>query len=290
ACVALSGRRPVIGTDEWCVSWKLYWPDGTPLPHDQCPMAIALKDGRPIGGAEAVAERPDGSRITFAAFPTPLYDADGKLVGAVNMLVDISHRKQAEEQLDLLAREVNHRANNLLSTVHAMVRLTRGDSVEALKAALEGRIGALAHAHNLLAKSRWSGADLQQLVQEEVAPYLGGLTSRVSISGPRLPLEPQAAQSLAMAIHELTTNAVKYGALSNDTGRVEVSWSIKGNRLRLQWRETGGPATSRPAKRGVGTTVISRSVRYLGGEVEFDWRAEGLVCRLAGTVLTPGRR
>ncbi|HEX2134492.1 MAG TPA: HWE histidine kinase domain-containing protein, partial [Microvirga sp.] len=284
ACVALSGRRPVIGTDEWCVSWKLYWPDGTPLPHDQCPMAIALKDGRPVRGAEAVAERPDGSRITFAPYPTPLYDAEGKLIGAVNMLVDISHRKEAEEQLTLLAEEVNHRAKNLLSIVQAAVRLTRAETVEALKAALEGRIGALAHAHNLLAKSRWTGADLQHLVQEEVAPYLGGPVPRVWISGPPLSLQAHAAQSLAMAIHELATNAVKYGALSNEVGRVEVSWTLEGARLQLHWREFDGPAASRPTKKGVGSAVISRAMRHLGGDVEFDWCPEGLTCRLSGDV------
>src|SRR6185437_12581179 len=98
AAVEFAGRRPIIGSDEWCVSWKLYWPDGTPLPHDRCPMALALKENRPIRGMEAVAERPDGTRIPFIPFPTPLYDAEGNLIGAINMLVDVSERKQAETQ------------------------------------------------------------------------------------------------------------------------------------------------------------------------------------------------
>src|SRR5882762_9214087 len=97
AAAALWGCRPELGSSEWCGSWKLYWPDGRPLPHDQCPMAIALKEGRPVRGMEAIAERPDGSRVPFMPFPTPLYDSSGELLGAVNMLVDISDRNRAGE-------------------------------------------------------------------------------------------------------------------------------------------------------------------------------------------------
>ncbi|WP_332766122.1 sensor histidine kinase [Phenylobacterium sp.] len=283
ACVAFAGRRPVIGSDEWCVTWKLYWPDGTPLPHDQCPMALALKDGRPVRGAEAVAERPDGSRISFTPYPTPLLGPDGQITGAVNVLVDITHRKQAEERLSLLANEVNHRANNLLSIVQATVRLTQADNVEDFRDTLDGRIGALAHAHSLLAKSRWAGADLSQLVQEELAPYVGGQTPRVWVSGPSLPLQPEAAQSLAMALHELATNAAKYGALSAIGGRVEVSWVITPDQtFELQWHETGGPATTRPLRSGVGGSVVKRAMRHLAGSAEFDWLKTGLQCRLTG--------
>lgn len=108
AAVALAGRTPELGSDSWCVSWKLYWPDGTPLPHDQCPMAIALKEDRPVFGLEAVLERPDGTRVPFAPYPVPLHDAAGKLIGGVNMLVDITWRKQAEEALR--RSEENYRA------------------------------------------------------------------------------------------------------------------------------------------------------------------------------------
>jgi PAS domain S-box-containing protein len=94
AAVEFSGRRPELGSDHWCVSWRLYWPDGTPMRHDECPMAIALKEDRPVRGVEAIAERPDGSRVHFIPFPTPLHDASGVLIGAVNMLVDITDRRQ----------------------------------------------------------------------------------------------------------------------------------------------------------------------------------------------------
>src|SRR5712692_6460381 len=156
AAVELWGCRPELGKSEWCGSWRLYWPDGTPMRHDECPMAVALKENRAVRGAEAIAERPDGSRVPFTPYPTPLRDPSGALVGAVNMLVDITHRKQSEERVMMLAGEVVHRANNLLAVVQAAVRLTDAETVEELKEAIHGRIQALGHAHALLAQSRWS--------------------------------------------------------------------------------------------------------------------------------------
>ena len=126
AAVEFAGRRPIIGSDEWCVTWKLYWPDGTPLPHDQCPMAIALKEGRAIRNAEAVAERPDGTRVPFIPYPTPLRDADGNVVGAINMLVDVSERQQAETQQRVLMRELNHRVKNNMQMLQSCSMPRRG--------------------------------------------------------------------------------------------------------------------------------------------------------------------
>jgi PAS domain S-box-containing protein len=139
AAVRLWGRRPALG-EEWCGSWKLFWADGTPLPHDQCPMAIALKEDRSVRGMEAIAERPDGSRVSFIPYPTPLHDDAGRLVGAVNMLVDISERKRAEEQQALLVRELHHRVRNTLATVQAIMGSTArsSDTIEDPSAA-DGR-------------------------------------------------------------------------------------------------------------------------------------------------------
>jgi len=274
AAVAFAGRRPALG-DMWCVTWKLFHLDGQPLPHDECPMAVALKEGRAVRGAEAVAERPDGTRVTFAPYPTPLRDDAGEIVGAVNMLVDITERKAAEARQELLTNEVNHRANNLLAVVQSIVRLTRGDDAGALREAISGRIQALARAHSLLAKTRWLGADLQHLVSEELAPYMGE-EARAWVSGTMLPLRPTAAQSLALIIHELVTNAVKYGALSNAEGRVHIDWRRGKDGIVLRWREDGGPATSAPTARGVGTTVIERAAGQLDGRVSYDWASGGL--------------
>src|SRR5690242_2575487 len=103
ACVEFSGRTPTLGNDQWCVSWKLYHADGTPMPHDQCPMAIALKEGRIVRGVEAIAERPDGTRIWFEPYPAPLRDSAGRIVGGINMLMDITERKEAERERAMLA-------------------------------------------------------------------------------------------------------------------------------------------------------------------------------------------
>jgi len=275
AAVVFAGRRPAMG-ELWCVTWRLYDVHGAPLPHDQCPMAVALKEGRPVRGVEAIAERPDGSRVTFIPYPTPLFDDAGKLVGAVNMLVDITDRKFAEERQRLLTHEVNHRANNLLSIVQSIVRLSDGCDVEAYKEGVSGRLEALARAHTLLAKSRWMEADLQLLVSEELAPYMGDDT-RAWIGGRSLPLKPGAAQCLAMIIHELATNAAKYGALSTEDGRVQVDWKRSGaGELVIRWRETDGPVAEAPLRSGVGSTVIARAAAQLAGSVKYDWTGQGL--------------
>ncbi|HEV2532943.1 sensor histidine kinase [Phenylobacterium sp.] len=284
AAVQFAGRRPALG-DMWCVTWKLFHLDGSPLPHDECPMAVALKEGRAVRGAEAIAERPDGSRVAFAPYPTPLYDQAGAVVGAVNMLVDITDRKNAEERQELLTNEVNHRANNLLSVVQSIVRLTRSDDVDSLRDSINGRIQALARAHSLLAKSRWLGADLQRLVSEELAPYMGE-EARAWVSGTMLPLRPSAAQSVALIVHELVTNAAKYGALSNSGGRVQIEWRRGKEDILIRWREEGGPEVSPPDRRGVGSTVIERAAAQLEGRVTYGWASSGLIFEFRAPVAT----
>src|SRR5260370_3242119 len=115
AAADLWGHRPELGSDQWCGSWRLYWPDGRPLPHDQCPMAITLKEGRPVRGMEAIAERPDGTRVNFLPYPTPLRDASGRLVGAVNLLMDITERHQAEIESARLAAIVTSSDDAIIS-------------------------------------------------------------------------------------------------------------------------------------------------------------------------------
>jgi two-component sensor histidine kinase len=279
AAVEFAGRRPALG-DEWCVTWKLYNLDGSRLPHSECPMAVALREGRPNRGGEAIAERPDGTRVVFTPYPTPLFDPAGNLVGAVNMLVDITERKAAEDRQRLLAHEVNHRANNMLAVVQSMVRLSRSQTVEDFRETLNGRIQALARAHTLLAKSRWLGADLQHLVSEELAPFMDA-GSQVWISGARLPMAPAAAQSMAMIVHELATNAAKHGALSTRGGKVMIAWRRAENEtIGFRWTETGGPEVPPSRPRGVGSTVIARAAAHLRAEVEADWPPEGLAFEL----------
>lgn len=261
AAAEMWGHRPPLGSSQWCGSWKLFWADGTPLPHDQCPMAIALKEDRAVRGMEAIAERPDGSRVSFIPYPTPLHDDAGRLVGAVNMLVDISERKRAEEQQALLVRELHHRVRNTLATVQAIMGSTArsSDTIEEFKSALIGRIGALAKTHRLLT-DEVGCVTFGGILHNELDAFDDGSDNRITLTGPEVPLSAQLAVSLGMAMHELTTNAAKYGALSVYGGKIDVTWSmtIEATRrtLNFDWIESGGPAVSPPKRQGFGSRLL----------------------------------
>lgn len=282
AAVETSGRVPQIGTDRWCIGWRLYWPDGTPLPFDECPMAIALKEDREIHGVEILAERPDGSRVPLLVYPTPLRDSNGKLVGAVNMLIDISERKQAEEHRLLLINELNHRVKNTLATVQSIAFHTlQRDGMRERQ--FEGRLLALARTHDVLTRRNWEYACLQELIETTIAPVGGADSGRFQLSGPDVALSPRAALSLAMALHELCTNAMKYGALSNDTGIVRLEWSINEDErsVRLDWQEQNGPSVEVATKKGFGSKLLERSLqREIGATVTLDYHPHGLACAI----------
>jgi PAS domain S-box-containing protein len=197
--------------------------------------------------------------------------------------MDITGRKHDEERERLLSREVDHRAKNLLSIVQAMVQLTQADSIPDFVDQVTGRIHALGRVHGLLAASRWDGAELANLIVDELAPFADG-PDRSRLTGPSIGLKPGAAQSMALVIHELTTNAVKHGALASPRGRVDISWAIgpaPDGQLVLNWCESGGATVEAPRRFGFGMTHIRASVeRQLSGTIEMNWRAEGLQCVL----------
>ena len=174
------------------------------------------------------------------------FDEQGRLIWLSGVTADITDRKRAEERQILLAEEVDHRARNVVAVVQSIMRLTRAESIDEYISALDGRIGALSNAHRLLASSRWEGADLNRLVEEEFAPYRASGNERVSTRGPIVLLPPATAQTIALALHELATNAAKYGALSNELGRVDLSWRTEPGKLELIWVETGGPEITPP--------------------------------------------
>jgi two-component system, sensor histidine kinase PdtaS len=196
--------------------------------------------------------------------------------------------RASEEKAKLLAREVNHRANNLLTLVGAMMRQTRAETVSEFIASMQGRINALARVQTRLARDQRDRTDLRKLIDEELAPFAKDINGRFSIVGPDVPLGPDAAQALAIAIHELATNAVKYGALSVSAGRVAVGWAISSRQMTLSWTETEGPATHRPEREGFGTRAIAVFCQQLEGTVSVEWRREGLVCTLAIPVQSLG--
>jgi PAS domain S-box-containing protein len=226
--------------------------------------------------------RPDGAVRWCFGTAAPTVDENGEVVRVSGVTIDITDRKEAEQRQDLLAREVDHRARNALAVVQSIVRLTRAHKVDDYVAAVEGRIKALARAHALLSESRWHGADIGALVEEELAPYRAGGGEQIAISGPNISLLPHMAQGLALALHELATNAAKHGALSSRAGKVSLSWQQQPETLVLQWSEAGGRPVVPPSARSFGLKVIRASIeQQLGGTAGFEWRPTGLRCTLS---------
>jgi PAS domain S-box-containing protein len=252
--------------------------------HDEEPTILArIRRGERIDHYETIRRRKDGSLIDISLTVSPVKNAQGKIIGASKIARDITDRKRAEERIATLAREAEHRTKNILATVQATVNLSHSDTVDGLKHAINGRIHALATVHSLFVESRWVGAELFSIVSQELAPYLREGATRVRIDGPRLLLLPDKAQAIALILHELATNAAKYGSLSVPTGQVEVTWSHAADgRLTVHWIESGGPPTKKPTRKGFGTSVVGRMIRdQLKGEMHLDWRSKGLACKIA---------
>ena len=255
-----------------------------------------LPDGDPtevfrhaMGGArvhehETVRVAKSGERIPVSVTASRMLAPGGRVIGVAAIFRDLRQRKAVEERQALLAREVDHRAKNALAVVQTMLRLTRADDVPSFARAVEGRVAALARAQTLLAEGRWDGADLHATLRGELAPFLAG--QRADLDGPPVVLPPGTAQPLAMAMHELATNALKHGALSVPEGRVAVSWRLDGGAaagvLRLRWAEAGGPPVAGPpTRRGFGSRVLDGTVRgQLGGAVSLAWARTGLMCEM----------
>jgi PAS domain S-box-containing protein len=220
------------------------------------------------------------------------FGTDGQPVTVVGVVLDVTARKTAEDQQALLMREVDHRAKNSLAVVQAAVRLTRAPDLEGYRRAIEGRVAALARAQTLLSRNRWSGGDLRALVEGELAAFVGN-GQCIVLDGPSVAVPVRAAQPLAMAFHELATNAVKYGALSASSGQVAVRWRVEGKMtpvLLLRWVESGGPPVmAAPARRGFGSRVLEGTVKgQLGGGILLTWATVGLVCDLEVPLLHDG--
>jgi PAS domain S-box-containing protein len=261
----VANTRRLIQSDDWHI-----------LEQAVARMAESAKTPR----IEFRVLRPNGETRWCTGTAAPSVDASGRVVRISGVTIDVTDRQEAEERQNLLAREVDHRARNALAVIQSIIRLTRAKSVDDYVTAIEGRIKALARAHTLLSDSRWNGADLATLVGEELAPYRTG--DKITIEGPDISLEPSTAQGLALALHELATNAAKHGALSSERGRVGLAWQLRSDALVLNWTESGGPPIGPPAARSFGLRVIRASIeQQLGGETAFDWDPKGLRCHLS---------
>lgn len=222
--------------------------------------------------------RPNGQLRWCMTSAAASVDERGEVNRISGVTFDITDRKDSEERQMLLAREVDHRAKNALALVQSILRLTRADSLPQYMKTVEGRIRALSRAHTILSQSRWQGASLRGLVDEELAPFkLGGNT--IDIDGSDVLLNPASAQTIALALHELATNAAKYGALSVPQGQLLLSWRLEDKNVQFDWRESGGPKTAPPNRKGFGTRIVVASIeQQLGGKVLLNWHSDGLLC------------
>jgi PAS domain S-box-containing protein len=251
--------------------------------HEESVVIERLRRGDRLDHYETIGRRKDGNLIDISLTVSPVRGADGKVVGASAIARNITERKRSEAQISVLAREAEHRAKNLLANVKAMVHLSEASTPDGLKEAIEGRIEALANVHSLFVQSRWTGAELGSLIKQELSPYSRDGEMRTEFDGPTVILKPDHAQTIAVALHELATNAAKYGALSVATGNVRVEWSRTDTdgALVLRWTEAGGPPVKAPTRKGFGTGVMEAVIRHhVRGDVRRGWHADGLVCEI----------
>jgi two-component sensor histidine kinase len=255
----------------WCVTWKLYRPDGTFLPHDECPMAIALKEQRPVRGAEAIAERPDGTRVPFIPFPTPIRDANGRLVGAVNMLVDISERRQSETAQQVLIRELNHRVKNNMQMLDALLKLairktTTPDAKEVLEDASR-RVATMAAAQRVLYESGATtfGADefLRAVGMASAQAFESDI--EIVVSEASGTLSNDAAMPLALILNELLVNAVKHGVNGRGKGTVRIGLRNGGEECIVYVEDDGPGFDPKRTNRHSGLDIVTGLARQIGG-------------------------
>ena len=240
---------------------------------------------------EEVVSRDHEAPRVWLSTKTPLRGPNGDIEGVVGVTVEITERKRSEERLLLMVHELNHRVKNTLATVQSIISQTLRGAEPAMRRMLDGRLQALAAAHDVLTQESWQGADLDDVVTVALAPFGGRNHERFEVCGPPIRLAPRAALALSMGLHELATNAVKYGGLSPQmlAARVKLRWCTRGDRLHITWREQGGLPVSPPARRGFGTRLLERGLgQDLAGTVTVAFPPEGLVCTIDAALAAVG--
>jgi len=246
-----------------------------------------LRRGERVDHFETIRRRKDGSLVEISLTISPVRDAQDMIVGASKIARDITERRRAERLQQTLVHELNHRVKNILATVQAIARQTfrSGPLDSRARETFEARLHALSRAHDLLTRENWDGAEMAAVVAQVLAPYQ---RQRFEIEGPQLRLPPRVALALTLALHELATNAAKYGALSVPSGRVAITWAVRPGdppHLALRWQEHGGPLVSPPAQTGFGSRLIERSLALeLAGEVHVTYEPSGVVCDVSAPV------
>jgi two-component sensor histidine kinase len=240
-----------------------------------------IRRGERVDHYDTVRRRKDGSLIDISLTISPLKDAAGRVIGASKIARDIAERKRAQEQQKLLVNEMQHRIKNSLATIQAIATQTLNQPKE--RDAFIARLHALGSAHDLLTSETWQSAPLRAIVTKALEAFQERLHERITLDGPTdLWLDSTKSVVVAMALHELATNAVKYGALSNGAGRVSIAWKrqSKGNRVKLVWQESGGPEVCTPKRKGFGSQLIERAFAGELGGSELIFSPRGLSCTL----------
>jgi PAS domain S-box-containing protein len=300
-CNAAFLRMLGIERDENALGKKLHdvihhsHPDGSHYPKEACPIYRSAKSGEPAHVEGELFFRLDGTSFPVEYWVNPIW-RDGKLQGAVCTFIDITERRQAQEQQGMLVQELNHRIKNLFAVASGMIALSArsAKTLEEYAINIRGRLDALALAHDLILPGAAGGTGataepigLETLLRRILSPYAlaqdDGKRARLVINGPPVALGARAVTTFALILHELATNAAKYGALSVEQGGLHISWSCAGDVLQMKWEENGGPALAGPPKaEGFGTVLSNHSVRaQLGGTISHAWNSNGLIVDLA---------
>ena len=257
-------------------------------PDDRAGMEVARAEARANAAPvqyEGKFRRPDGSLRIIQLYGRPRFDRGGNFTGHVGTATDVTEVRAAEARQRLLINELNHRVKNTLMTVQALVRQTLREHNVApeLEAALNGRIFALAAAHDVLTREKWVGAELGAIAAEATKPY--SEDRAFSFSGPGVKIGPKTAVAIALALHELSANAMKYGSLSSPTGQVSLAWSCAGDVATLEWRESGGPPAAPPEPAAFSLRLLGPVLEgELGAPAELDYAPTGLVCRIRAPI------
>ncbi len=248
-------------------------PDGTPFPLHECAIDRAFPENANTQGEEVFVHK-SGRFYPVAFTASPVHDEEAKVVGTIIEVRDISEEKKVEEARELLMREVDHRARNVMAVVQSLVHLTKAADLETYKTVLSGRINAIARAQTSLANRQWEDGCLRDVVRDELAALCP--KEQTSFDGPPVYLSPTQVQPLSMLVHELATNANKYGACSRPEGRVSVTWTCTGGLVHLTWRETGGKAVTKPSREGFGARLMAGLVDQVKGRLTRAWDQGGL--------------
>lgn len=249
--------------------------------HDEEPGIISrISRGERIDHYETQRLRKDGTLVDLSLTVSPVRNERGEVAGASKIARDVTEKKRADQQRELLLNEIKHRVKNTLGTVQAIASQTFRQAPREEREAFGARIRSLASAHDLLTHQDWERVAVRDVAEKALQPFLDADHQRHHISGPDTVLIASKALLLAMVMHELATNAVKYGALSVPGGTIALDWQVQGPRLVLTWRERGGPKVSEPSHRGFGSNLIERALKGEQGEARFDFHQDGVVCTL----------